>query len=149
VDATTKKLYGRMAEIELQRSFLKRELDAINTALAVAGVRPPGARHSIRTTEESDYLREQPFVDMSLTDACLKILKDHAEKDDASAQWLDKNQVEYMARRGGYQFETNDSTNSVNVTLRRLAAEEMIEAHGGKGSRPIKYHFRRDREPML
>src|SRR5712691_9279229 len=63
------------------------------------------------------------------------------------AQWLDKNQVEYLVRRGGFEFKTDDPTNSVNVTLRRLAEDDLCEAHGGKGSRAIKYRFKKEREP--
>jgi len=147
VDATTKKLVARMQEIDLQYAILRRERDSITTALAVAGVRPPGAHHSIYTHEETEYRMEQPFRSMSLTDACLKVLRDYAQLDEPHKQWLEKNQVEYLVTRGGFEFKTDDPTNSVNVTLRRLAKEGYAEAHAGKGSRPTTYHFRKERVP--
>jgi hypothetical protein len=147
LDATTKKLISRMEEIDRQLGGLKSERNAIMTALSVAGWRPPASHKQFFTGEESDYRREQPFKSMSLTDACLKVLRDHVGKEEVHAQWLDKNQVEYLVNRGGFEFQTEDSTNSVNVTLRRLAEGGLCEAQGGKGSRGMKYHFKRDREP--
>jgi hypothetical protein len=146
VDATTKKLVTRLEEIDRERAALRRERDAITTALGVAGWRPLGAHHTLYTHEETEYSIEQPFRKMSLTDACLKVLRDHADKE-VNEQWLDKNQVEYLISRGGYQFKAGDPTNSVNVTLRRLADEGYCEAHAGKGTRPTRYHFRKERLP--
>jgi hypothetical protein len=135
-----------MEQIDRQRAELRSERNAIMTALSVAGWRPPDANRNIYTMEESQYWREQPFRSMSLTDACLTILRDHAKKTELHEQWLDKNQVEYLVRRGGFQFKTDDPTNSVNVTLRRLAEDGFCQASGGKGSRGIRYHFTKDRE---
>ena len=146
VDATTKKLIARMEEIDRQIVSLRSERNAITTALSVAGWRPPDASKVIYTKEENDYWREQPFRSMLLTNACLKILRDHAKKEELHEQWLDKNQVEYLVRRGGFPFKTDDPTNSVNVTLRRLAEDGLCQASGGKGSRGIRYHFARERE---
>jgi len=147
VDATTRKLVARQEEIERQIAMLRHERDAITTALGVAGIRPPAAHQNIYTREESQYRMEQPFRKVSLTDACLTVLRDHAKKDELHEQWLDKNQVEYLVTRGGFQFKTEDATNSVNVTLRRLAEEGYCEAHSGKGSRATRYHFTKDRVP--
>jgi hypothetical protein len=147
MDATQKKLNERLAQLDNQLYALRRERDAITTALSVAGARPPEAHKMIYTAQESEYWREKPFSKMALTDACLKVLRDHAEHEESHEQWLDKNQVEYLLSRGGYEFKAEDATNSVNVTLRRLAAEGYSEAHGGKGSRPIKYHFLKERLP--
>lgn len=147
VDATTKRLVARMQEIDNQRAALRRERDAITTALSVAGWRPNDAHKTIYTLQESEYQSEQPFRTMSLTDACLKVLRDHAGKDEIHEQWLDKGQVEYLVTRGGYDFKTDDATNSVNVSLRRLAEHGYAEAHSGKGSRPTRYHFKKERVP--
>ena len=147
MDATSKKLLKRLDDLDRQIATLRVERTAITTALSVAGLRPPAAHSAIYTHEENDYLREQPFKSMSLTDCCLKVLRDHAEKDEAHEQWLDKNQVEYLVQRGGFVFKTGNATNSVNITLRRLAEAGYCEAHGGKGSRPVKYHYRKERLP--
>ena len=149
VDATAKKLVTRMEEIDREISRLRLERNAITTALSLTGWRPPEAHKTIYSMEESEYRRDEPFRDMTLTDACLKVLRDHANKEELHEQWLDKNQVEYLVTRGGYKFETNNATNSVNVTLRRLAADGYVEAHGSKGSRPIKYHFLKERESVV
>jgi len=113
----------------------------------VAGWRPTDAHKTIYTLEESEYQSQQPFKSMALTDACLKVLRDHSGKDEIHEQWLDKGQVEYLVTRGGYEFKTDDATNSVNVSLRRLAEQGYAEAHAGKGSRPTRYHFKKERIP--
>ncbi len=148
MDATTKKLIARMEEIEHKIAALRSERNAITTALSVAGWRPPDANKTIYTHEETDYWLRRPFKSMSLTDACLKVLRDHANKE-LHEQWLDKNQIEYLVRRGGFQFRADDSTNSVNVTLRRLAEGGLCQASGGKGRRAMRYHFLKDREARL
>jgi hypothetical protein len=147
VDATAKKINARAAEIDEQISTLRRERDALMTALRVAGIRPPDAHNFLYTLEESKYRVDKPFAGMSLTDACLGVLRDFAGKEELHERWLDKNQVEYLVTRGGYEFKTEDPTNSVNVTLRRLAEEGHCEAHTGKGSRSNKYHFKKERVP--
>jgi len=143
VDATTKRLLARLDEIDEERRKLRAERDAITTALSVAGVRPSRASQRMYTHEESEYSLEQPFTNMSLTDACLKVLKDHP------SEWLSKVQVEYLVARGGFPFATEDPLNSVNVTLRRLAADGLCDVHKGKGTRGSKYKFLRNREDDL
>jgi len=147
VDATTKRLLQRLEEIDEQRRRLRTERDAITTALAVAGVRPPDADHERYTREETEYRVEKPFAKMSLIDACLRVLRDYAGKSELHEQWLDKNQVEYLVVRGGYEFKTEDPTNSVSVSLRRLAEDGFCEAHAGKGSRSTRYRFKKERVP--
>jgi hypothetical protein len=140
VDSTTKKLLERLEEIDKERSRLRRERDAITTALSVAGIRPPEASERVYTNQESQYVTQRPFVDISLTDACMSVLRDQQQT------WFTKTQVEYLVARGGYVFDSKDSVNSVNITLRRLADEGLCEARPGKGSRPSKYRFVRERE---
>jgi len=147
LDATSKKLVDRQNEIDRLMASLRAERNAITTALSIAGIRPPVAHKTIYNTQENEYWREQPFKSMSLTDSCLKVLRDSAEHEDIAQQWLNKNEVEYLVTRGGFVFKTEDPTNSVNVSLRRLAEDGYCEAHGGKGSRGIRYHFVRERLP--
>jgi len=147
VDTTAKKIKARVDEIDQQITTLRLERDALMTALRVAGIRPPDAQNPRHTWEESKYLADKPFAKMSLTDACLRVLRDYAGKAELHEPWLDKNQVEYLVTRGGYEFKTGDPTNSVNVTLRRLAEDGHCEAHAGKGSRSTKYHFKKERVP--
>ena len=146
VDATSKTLNDRLDAIDREMTRLRIERNAITTALSVAGLRPTAAHKTIYTQAESEYARDQPFKRMSLTDSCLKVLRDHSELE-IENQWLDKNQVEYLVRRGGFEFKTEDPTNSINVTLRRLAEDGYGGAHGGKGSRPVRYHFTKERLP--
>jgi hypothetical protein len=146
LDATIKKMLRRMDEIDTETSKLRRERDHLTSALASIGYRPPKAHPTIYAPPESNYGFNKPFQKMSLTDACLKVLKDQSKRE-ASEQWLDKNQVEYLVARGGYEFNTKDATNSVNVTLQRLTGGGFCEAHGGKGSRSKRYRFLKDREP--
>lgn len=136
VDATTNKLMKRLQEIETESARLRRERDAITTALAVAGIRPPAARQSILTYKEIDYRQTQPFTQMTLTDACLKVLCDH------SGEWMTKAQVEYLVVRGGYKFVTKDQKNSVGITLRRLVDPEIgVEVQRVRGSQGSTYRY--------
>ena len=147
MDATAKKLVARLAEIDEQRARLRRERDAITTALAATGWRPPDASQNVYSHEESTYITTEPFRTMSLADACLSVLRAYAGKTQAHEQWLDKSQVEYLVTRGGYPFKTGNPTNSVNITLRRLAKEGFCEAHAAHGSRATRYRFKKERLP--
>lgn len=141
VDATAEKLLERLKEIEALLWRLRSEKDAINTALAVAGVRitgESGAKHSVSYLE-SDYTAKKPFAAMSLTDACLKTLVDYSKEYD---EWLSKTQVEYLVTRGGYKFTAASNTkNSVAVTLQRLADEGRIQVERVRGSAGNKYQY--------
>jgi chorismate mutase len=146
LDITVKKMLKRMDEIDTEISKLRSERNHLTSALASVGYRPPNVHPTIYESQEVDYGFHKPFRRMSLTDACLKVLKDRAKKVPAN-QWLDKNQVEYLVARGGYEFKARDATNSVNVTLQRLANGGFCGAQGGSGSRSRKYRFLKDREP--
>jgi hypothetical protein len=147
MDATAKKLVARLAEIDQQRAQLRRERDAITTALAATGWRPPDASPNIYSHEENEFISTEPFRSMSLADACLTVLRNYAGKSPAHQQWLDKSQVEYLVTRGGFPFKTDNPTNSVNITLRRLAQDGFCEAHTGHGSRATRFRFKKDRLP--
>src|ERR1017187_4721180 len=47
---------------------------------------------------------------------------------------IDKNQMEYLLTVGGYCFDAKDPTNSVEVTLRRMAADGQCEVEKRGGS---------------
>jgi hypothetical protein len=115
VDATTRKLLRRLEQIEMEQARLRIEHQAITTALGVAGVALQGFTGEVSAQVESEYEGRQPFAKDSLTDACLRVLRDHA------GAWLTKAQVEYMVVRGGYKFSTANPKNSVKITLHRLA----------------------------
>lgn len=115
VDATTRKLLRRLEQIEMEQARLRIEHQAITTALGVAGVVLQGFTGEVSTQIENEYEGRQPFAKESLTDACLRVLRDQA------GMWLTKAQVEYLVTRGGYKFSTGNPKNSVKITLRRLA----------------------------
>lgn len=140
VDSTTQKLLKRLLEIERQTAMLRHERDAITTALSVAGIRPPDAAAQILDFKESAYLRDQPFKDTPLTDACLTVLRDYAGK------WLTSSQVEYLVSRGGYKFSTRDSQNSVSVTLRRLVGQHGVAAKRARGAKGNQYAWIKAKE---
>ena len=146
VDQTAERLLKRLEEVELALMKLRREKDAITTALAVAGVRIPANpdAQQFLTQQESEYVARKPFYRMALTDTCLKVLEDHARN---HTGYLTKTQVEYLAKRGGYRFSTADSKNSVAVTLRRLASEGKIEAQHARGAAGNKYR-QKEQKPV-
>jgi hypothetical protein len=78
---------------------------------------------------------DRPFEDMTLVDACRKILADFP------GTALTKSQVEDYALQGGYKFTTQDTKNSVSGTLRRLAAEGVCQVTRVKGPHGNKYYI--------
>jgi hypothetical protein len=136
MEASVKKLMKRLEEIEREEWKLSRERHSIQTALTVIGValRKDGQAH-LPSSKEQWYRANQPFKKSSLTDACMTVIRDH-HKD-----WLNKNQVEYLVARGGYDFKTGDTKNSVHVTLRRLADEGKIRATRVRGSQGNTYRY--------
>ena len=146
VDATTRKMLSRIEELDGEISKLHKERRNIIATLASIGYRPPQANLNTFTATEIEYRNQKPFRNMSLTDACLKVLRNQAKRHELDEQWLDKNQIEYLLVRGGYEFKAEDSINSVHVTLRRLRMSGLCQESKGKGSRPSKYHFLKDRE---
>lgn len=132
VDRTTRELLKRLRELESEQLRLARDINAIRRALTLAGVRP-----SVRRLwfHEVEYQATSAFLKSHLTDACLQVLRD------AKGEWLTKSEVEYLVTRGGYPFSTQDSANSVDVTLRRLATEGLCEAERVRGSRGNKYRY--------
>ncbi len=142
VDATTKKMLKRMEEIDALSSALRDERNHITSALLAVAYEPSSSTRDLSSRKETEYAMRKPFRRTSLTDACLKVLKDHSE------EWMDKNQVEELVARGGYESKAEHATNSIHVTLRRLTVDGYCESHSGSGSRTTKYRFLRDREPV-
>jgi hypothetical protein len=134
VDATAQKLVKRMKDLESEKWRIDRELRAIRTALGVAGIKP-GKFKDLSTTQELDYVTKQPFRNMTLRECCLLILRDHVDL------WRSKAEIEYLISRGGYKFSTNDSKNSVGVTLQRLKDDGMCEVERVRGAHGNRYRW--------
>ena len=130
VDATARSLMKQLRELETQKWAISRDIDAINRALTMAGVKPT---REVGGHQEAEYAVKQPFTEMRLSEACAQILRDY------SGQWLTKSQVEYLLVRGGCPFSTDERKNSVDVTLRRLADQNLCMAERAMGSRGNKY----------
>jgi hypothetical protein len=130
MDATTKTLLAKLHELERQKWAIGRDIDAINRTLALAGVKPPTGT---TRNHEIQYVVNQPFAKLLLTDACLSVLRDYGP------QWLSVAEVEFLIARGGYPFATADAKNSVSVSLRRLAEQGKCEVERVRGSHGNRY----------
>ena len=134
VDSTAQKLVKRMKELESEKWRIDRELRALRTALGVAGIKP-GKFKDLSTTQELDYVTKQPFRNRTLSECCLHILRDHVDL------WLSKAEIEYLISRGGYNFSTKDSKNSVGVTLQRLKDDGRCEVERVRGAHGNRYRW--------
>ncbi len=137
VDATARKLVKRMAELEHERGRIDREIHSIRTALSVAGIKPGKYRSGVGF-HETNYVFKQPFVDMTLTQCCEKILKDHR------ADWLSKGEIEYLIVRGGYKFSTQSPRGSVGITLQRMSRDGACDAQRMRGVNGNRYRWPQD-----
>ncbi len=135
VDETTSKLVRQLRVLELKQREVEADIEAIQRALELAGVKPNEREVA---TAESYYAKNRPFKNATLVNACLRILKDTAEGDG----WLTKSEIEYLVSRGGFEFSAKDSKNSVDVTLRRLVADDRCEVVLSKGKVGNKYRFK-------
>jgi len=131
VDATAQKLVKRLDELRREQSRINREIQSIETALNVAGIKPD-KKH---VSTEIGYVMTQPFTAVSLPEACLMILRDHRE------HWLSKGEIEYLIVRGGYKFATKDPKNSVGITLQRMKDEGRCDVQTVRGSRGNLYRW--------
>lgn len=136
VDPSAKKLVDRIEHLRQKRTMIDQEIDALNTALGVMGMSVE-SRDIIGDSDphrfETRYSAAKPFREMTLGPACLKILADHAPSS------LDKNQTEFLLTIGGYPFKAKDPTNSVEVTLRKLASDGKCEADKPGGPHGSRY----------
>ena len=133
MDETTRKLVGQLRVLELKQREIEADVEAIQRALELAGVKP---NESEVTTNEFHYAKSRPFKKATLVNACLTVLKDSEES------WLTKSEIEYLVSRGGFEFSAKDSKNSVDVTLRRLGVEGRCEVVASKGKAGNKYRFK-------
>jgi hypothetical protein len=133
VDATTLKLAKRLQELERQKQSITREIQSLTTALAVAGIRlsssPLVGGHELR------YSTQKPFSSMTLPESCETILKDFR------SDWLSKAQIEYFVMRGGYPFSTQNSKNSVGVTLQRMVESGKCDVERTRGPQGNRYRW--------
>lgn len=128
MDATAKKMVQMHADYRRQIAELERKADSLKTTLESLGFRSSEFDSAWgRSPEEIKYAEGRTFAGMSLVDTCKQILRDfpHAT--------FTKNKIEYLAAMGGYPFSTDDSANSVDVTMRRLAKDGFCEVHKRKG----------------
>lgn len=140
VDATARRLIERLRELAEQRGSLNREERSILTALAVAGIRPEGILGKEWPGDlESSYSSKAQFANRSLREACEIILKDQLKN--SPSQWLSKAEIEYLIVRGGYKFATNNSKNSVGITLQRMAKEDLCEVQRVRGQQGNRYRW--------
>lgn len=144
MEPAVKKLLEEKVAIHRRRYELDKRERAVDTALEILDIRV--ARQAmlmgyVRAARlEEQYESSQPFRDKTLSAACLAVINSH------EGMGLDKNQVEYLLTIGGYPFEAKDPTNSVEVTLRKLAKEGKCEVETGSGSSASRYRLLRNRK---
>ena|SRR6185312_5265483 len=132
MDATAQRLLNHLVEIERQIRELQSQARSLKTSLEVAGIRPEWIKEQSLGEEDDEYAEKQPFENLTLVETCKRILADFGDP-------LSKNDFEYLAARGGYQFSTKDKANSVSITLRRLADKGYCRVVKGKGPHADKY----------
>jgi hypothetical protein len=135
LDETAARLISVLRELERERWRIGGKIEAIKSALRLAGVPLPAHEAVFRNKTEFEYTTQQPFANMSLTDACERVVKDH------TPEWLSKNQVTELVEMGGCKSDAQATKNSVEVTLRRLASRGRIEIAKGKGRYGNRYRW--------
>jgi hypothetical protein len=137
VEPAVRKLFDEKMALQRRRRELNRREAAIDTALEILGITAKEeamARGYMRAAKlEEEYISNLPFKDKSLPDACLTVVNDH------QGMGLDKKQVEYALALGGYPFDAKDPTNSVEVTLRKLASDGRCDVIKGSGTLMSRY----------
>ena len=135
MDATAKKLVEKMRDIQKQLGSLQRQSYALESTLEAIGMR---IEDDVPWEDSWDikYAKDSPFARTTLVATCKQILIDHVGKE------MTKSQIEYLAAIGGYQFDAEDSKNSVDVTLRRLAEGGFCDVDKQRGPEGNKYVYR-------
>lgn len=135
MDATTKKMIDKLSKLRMQVNDLMREVYAIQRTLELVGIKPEEVADDVPFGWACDerYSQSQPFAQTTLVETCRRILTDNR------GRRLTKSQVEYLASMGGYRFSTDDPKNSVEVTLRRLAADGFCQVEKGTGPHESQY----------
>jgi len=133
-----KKLLDRRTLLRRQRVATDQELSAIEKALEIMQFASdnPGGYEEL----EQDFRETRPFAGKSLADACLMLLHDCESVGLWERSiWIDKSEVEHLLNVGGFQFGKGNPTNSIEVTLRRLAAQGRCSVQKRGGPHSSKY----------
>jgi len=131
-----KKLLDRQAALRKQKALVEQELGAIEKALEIMQFASddPGGYAEL----EKRYTSMRPFAGArSLADVCLILLSDCESLGlFETSVWIDKSEAEHLLNVGGFQFGKGNPTNSIEVTLRRLAAQGkcLVQKRGGPHS---------------
>lgn len=134
MDATTKKMIDKLSKLRMQINDLMREAHSIQRTLELIGIKPEEVDDAPFGADwDERYSQSLPFMRTTLVEACRRILVDNR------GRHLTKSQVEYLASMGGYRFSADDPTNSVEVTLRRLAADGFCQVERGTGPHESQY----------
>jgi|SRR5882724_712670 len=131
MDATAKKIVSMLMDSHREIERLRRSMRPLKETLESIGMRS-SAFNNLWDGEglgrDGEYAEKLLFANMTLVDTCKCILWD------LSTEPLSKSNIEYLATMGGYPFTTNNSKNSVDVTMRRLAKDGFCEIHRRQGS---------------
>ena len=131
MDDAAEKLLEALRIFEQQRWRLENRIAAVKTALTIAGVPVPSS--AVANENEYHYARHHLFAGKRLIDCCERIINDHP------GEWLSKSRVVYLLERGGYTTDAREIKNSVDCTLRRLAALGRVEVQKRLGAHGNKY----------
>ena len=154
MDATARTLVAQLVATRRQIAMLNQRANSYTMALEAAGFRSKDLDNVWASVppRDQDYAEQQPFKTKSLVDTCKQILEENGPRP------FNKSQIEYLAAIGGYPFSTDDSKNSIDVTMRRLARQgfcEIIRDGGRNGNRymlPAKKVFEKiqgNREALI
>ncbi len=132
VDESLKAIVEKLMDLEAERDRINDDILTIRRTLSLAGIDSPLRRMGDFQTERG-YKKSRPFAGMALKDACLRVLID------GLGEWFTKSQVEYMLSLGGYESDAKDPSNSVDITLRKLAELDACEVIRQRGVLGNKY----------
>jgi hypothetical protein len=135
MESGLKRLLDRREALRRQKLAADQELEAIDRALNIMEFKVDDPDF---VEIEDKYRKEKPFKSSSLAEACSAIMYDCASSSILPI-WLDKNEVEHLLEVGGYRFGKGDATNSIEVTLRRLAAAGKCAVQKRGGPHGSKY----------
>src|SRR6185437_11659035 len=126
MDASAKKVVDRIASLRALVADSEEEITSLRKSLNVMGL--ADMTNPQFFSVERSYREKRPFAGgITLNEACLKVLSDY--KGDP----LNKHQVEYFLVIGGYSSDAKDQTNSIEITLRRLADESKCQVERARG----------------
>lgn len=138
MEAGLKKLLDRREVLLRQKLAVAQELDAIDKALNIIGFATDD-RIGYRELE-SAYANEKPFKAGTLSEACLRLMSDCSGVGLFDCEvWIDKSEAEHLLHTGGFRFGKGNPTNSIEVTLRRLAAQGKCSVQKRGGPYGSKY----------